>query len=284
MHHAALLLIRGLSFPGILPSKPAPAIKSTMNTDNGLLVEHNGDVLRLTLNRPEKRNALSLSLLDDLGSTLRENNDTPVKCAVITGAGDRCFAAGGDLQELDAIRTEDEARAMSERGHSALDEVRYFPVPVIGALNGLALGGGAELAMACDIRIATEHADLGLIHAQLNVTTAWGGGIDLINAIGNSAALAILCSGQRLAAAEARQLRLYEAICPADKDFAGFTADFLNRILSKSLNVLRGYKATSAVRRRKLQDQLMMTAREEFIKAWTHEDHWQAVEQALKKR
>ncbi|MDP6436653.1 MAG: enoyl-CoA hydratase/isomerase family protein [Gammaproteobacteria bacterium] len=254
-----------------------------MNTDNGLLVDVDGDVLRLTLNRPEKRNALSLSLLDELGSALHENRDTPVKCAVITGAGDRCFAAGGDLQELDAIRTEDQTRAMSERGHAALDELRYFPVPVIGALNGLALGGGAELAMACDIRIATEQADLGLIHAQLNVTTAWGGGIDLINAIGNSAALAILCAGQRLNASEALQLRLYEAVCPEGEDFEAFTTDFLGRILSKSLNVLRGYKATSAARRRKLQDQLMLTAREAFIKAWTHEDHWQAAEQALKK-
>jgi enoyl-CoA hydratase len=254
-----------------------------MHADNGLLVVVEGDVLKLTLNRPEKRNALSLALLDDLGNALHEHRDAPVKCVTITGAGDRCFAAGGDLRELNAIRTEDETRAMLERGHAALDEVRYFPVPVVGALNGLALGGGAELAMACDIRIAAEQADLGLIQAQLNVTTAWGGGIDLINAVGNGAALAILCSGRRLGAEDALQLRLYEAICPANEDFGEFTASFLERYLGKSLNVLRGYKATSAAQRRKLQDQLMMKAREEFIKAWTHEDHWQAAEQALKK-
>ena len=87
---------------------------------------------------------------------------------------------------------------MSARVHDVLDQIRYFPVPVIGALNGVALGGGAELAMACDIRIGAAHADLGLIQSRLAVTTAWGGGIDLINAVGNSAALAILCSGHRI--------------------------------------------------------------------------------------
>jgi enoyl-CoA hydratase len=254
-----------------------------MSTDNGLLVEVDGDVLHLTLNRPEKRNALSLSLLDDLGAALRAHRDMPLKCATITGAGDRCFAAGGDLKELDAIRTTEQAQAMSKRGHAALDEVRYFPVPVIGLLNGLALGGGAELAMACDMRIGTEKADLGLIQARLCVTTAWGGGIDLINAIGNSAALAVLCSGHRIPADEAFQLRLYEAVCPANDDFSAFSKDFVTSYTDKSLNVLRGNKATSAARLKRLQDELLETAREQFVEAWVHEDHWQAAEQALKK-
>jgi enoyl-CoA hydratase/carnithine racemase len=254
-----------------------------MSTDNGLLVNVDGDVLRLTVNRPKKSNALSLSLLDDLGTALREHRDLPLKCATITGAGDRCFAAGGDLKELDAIRTTEQTQAMSERGHAALDEVRYFPVPVIGLLNGLALGGGAELAMACDLRIGTAKADLGLIQAQLSVTTAWGGGIDLINAIGNSAALAVLCSGRRIPAHEALQLRLYEAVCPADEDFAAFSAGFVKGYVDKSLNVLRGYKATSAARRKRLQDELLETAREQFVKAWVHDDHWQAAAKALKK-
>jgi len=248
-----------------------------------LLVEAADDVLRLTINRPEKRNALSLGLLDKLGAALEAHRHQPIKCAVITGAGDRCFAAGGDLKELDAIRSNAQARAMSERGHAALDAIRYFPAPVIGALNGLALGGGAELAMACDMRIATPHADLGLIQANLNVTTAWGGGIDLINAVGNSAALAILCAGKRISAAEAQRLSLYEAVCEEHQDFGEFTDDFLRGYLSKSINVLRSYKATAAVRRRRLQDELTETARTGFVDAWVHDDHWDAAARALKK-
>ena len=254
-----------------------------MSDSPHLLVDVADDVLHVTINRPEKRNALSLTLLDELGETFRSCVDEPLKCAVLTGAGDRCFAAGGDLKELDAVRSNHDARAMSERGHRALDSIRYFPVPVIGALNGLALGGGAELAMACDLRIASPQADLGLIQSQLNVTTAWGGGIDLINAVGNSAALAILCSGKRIDATEAMRLCLYEAVSSQDDDFADFTAEFLRGYTSKGINVLRAYKATAAARRRRLQEELTATARDGFIAAWTHSDHWDAAAKALKK-
>lgn len=253
-------------------------------TDNKrLLIDMSDDVLRITINRPEKRNALSLGLLDELGAALRSHRDKPVKCVLLTGAGDRAFAAGGDLKELDAIRSISATRVMSERGHAALDQIRYFPAPVIGALNGLALGGGAELAMACDLRIAAAHAELGLIQAQLNVTTAWGGGIDLINAVGNSAALAILCSGSRIDTQEALRIRLYEAVCPQDENFQAFTENFLQGYLSKSINVLRSYKATAAARRKRLQEELAETARQGFVTAWVHDDHWDAAAKALKK-
>jgi len=254
-----------------------------MPDNDQLIVTVTGDVLRITINRPEKRNALSMGLLDELGDALHAHRNTPVKCALLTGAGDRAFAAGGDLKELDAIRSEIDTRLMSERGHAALDHVRYFPVPVIGALNGLALGGGAELAMACDIRIAAPQAELGLIQAQLGVTTAWGGGIDLINAVGNSAALAILCAGNRIGAQEALGLKLYEAVCPDDENFTKFVENFLHGYLTKSINVLRSYKATSAARRKRLQDELTETARQGFVTAWVHDDHWTAAARALKK-
>jgi enoyl-CoA hydratase len=250
---------------------------------NQLLVRVDGDILRLTINRPEKRNALSMGLLKELGAALHAHRRTPVKCVLLTGAGDKAFAAGGDLQELAATRTEKQTRIMAEHGHTALDEIRYFPVPVIGALNGLALGGGAELAMACDMRIAAAHAELGLIQAQLNVTTAWGGGIDLINAVGNSAALAILCSGRRIDTQEALRLCLYQAVCPEGQDFGQFADDFLQGYLSKSINVLRSYKATAAARRQRLQDELTETARQGFITAWVHDDHWDAADKKLKK-
>jgi enoyl-CoA hydratase len=250
---------------------------------NQLLVNVDGDILRLTINRPEKRNALSMGLLKELGAALHAHRRTPVKCVLLTGAGDKAFAAGGDLKELDVTRTEKQTRIMAEHGHAALDEIRYFPAPVIGALNGLALGGGAELAMACDMRIAAAHAELGLIQAQLNVTTAWGGGIDLINAVGNSAALAILCSGRRIDTQEALRLCLYQAVCPEGQDFGQFADDFLQGYLSKGINVLRSYKATAATRRQRLQDELTETARQGFITAWVHDDHWYAAANALKK-
>lgn len=254
-----------------------------MTASEQLLTAVDGELLRVTINRPEKRNALSLGLLDSIGQAFHQHRKTPLKCAVLTGAGDKAFAAGGDLKELDSLRTVAEARAMSSRVHEVLDEIRYFPVPVIGALNGVALGGGAELAMACDIRIGTERADLGLIQSQLAVTTAWGGGIDLINAVGNGAALSILCSGRRISAAEALSLRLFEAVCPADESFAAFTAEFVANYLNKSVNILRGYKATASARRRRLHEELTDVARDAFVTAWVHDEHWDAAARALKK-
>jgi len=255
-----------------------------MNDASALLIEQRADVLHLTLNRPEKRNALSLALLDELGATLEDFRDKPIKCVVITGAGERCFAAGGDLNELNAFRSSEQTRAMSERGHAALDAIRYFPVPVIGALNGLALGGGAELAMACDIRIASAHAELGLIQSKLNITTAWGGGIDLINAIGNSTALELLCSGHRLSAVEALDMRLYSKVASAESDFASFVADYLSIFTQSGLTIFRSYKATASRRRQMLQAELLETARDGFIESWIHEDHWDAARRALPKK
>jgi len=253
-------------------------------SDTTLKVELQNKRLTVTINRPEKRNALNLSLLDSIKDAFAEHRHADINVAVLTSAGDKAFAAGGDLQELDSLRSPAQARSMSEHVHTVLDEIRYFPVPVIGALNGVALGGGAELALACDLRIAAAHAELGLIQAQLAVTTAWGGGIDLIDAVGNSAALAILTAGKRLSANEALNLRLYAAVCPEDGDFSTFTREFAERYTRMSGNVLRVYKATSAARRRQLHDELSDIARTGFVETWVHEDHWAAAAAALKKR
>ena len=237
-------------------------------------------MLRLTINRPDKRNALSMALLDALREVLQQQSENEaIKCVVITGAGDRCFAAGGDLDELNAVRSADDTRAMAEMGRAALDQVRYFPVPVVGLLNGLALGGGAELAMACDLRVAATQAELGFIQAQLNVTTAWGGSVDLISVVGGSAAFKLLASGQRVAAEDAERAGLDDAVCAKGQALDECLAGFLEPYLARSVNVLRGYKAVAAEHRRALHSLLDELAQDQFVAAWTHEDHWSVVGQ-----
>jgi enoyl-CoA hydratase/carnithine racemase len=253
-------------------------------TDKQLLVERHGALLRLTIDRPEKRNALSLALLDAIGATLSASAADPgILCAVITAAGDRCFAAGGDLQELDAIRSEADTRAMSRRGRAALDQVRAFPVPVVAALNGHALGGGAELALACDLRVCAPHAEIGFLQSQLAVTTAWGGGIDLALTVGDRRALRILATSARIEASRALDLGLVDWVCAPGQPMDACLAGFLEPYLSRTRAVLAGFKATIAAYRRRIHAELAPVEEENFVRAWTHPDHWAAVARATKK-
>ncbi len=249
-----------------------------------LLVERHAEVLTLTINRPEARNALRMDLLDALGDTLANHaSDEDLKCAVITAVGDQCFAAGGDLKELDAVRSIIEAEMMSKRGRRALHRIRTFPLPVIGALNGLALGGGAELAMACDLRVAAAHAEIAFLHGQLNCTTAWGGGIDLIAAIGSERALDLLLSARRLSASDAAALGIVHRVCADGQSLDDCLKEFLAPYLLRSRQVLKGYKALTGAYRQSVHERLLETEQTNFVTTWTHADHWAAVESRKKK-
>ena len=164
-----------------------------------VLISVDDGLLRITINRPEKRNPLSRAVLARLREVFEEQrgNDDLV-LALLSGAGDKSFAAGGDLRDLEQVRTLDEARALHDLGNGALQAIRSFPVPVVAALNGLALGGGAELALACDLRIAAAHARIGFVQGRLNIPTAWGGGSDLAATIGPARALELLCGARVL--------------------------------------------------------------------------------------
>ncbi len=251
---------------------------------SSLLIERRGAVLHLTINRPDKRNALSLALLDEIGATLTQHaGDPAILCAVIAAAGDKCFAAGGDLQELDAVRSEADARTMSRRGRAALDQVRAFPVPVVAALNGPALGGGAELALACDLRVSAPHAEIGFLQAQLNVTTAWGGGIDLALTIGDRRALRILSTAARLEASRALDLGLVDWVCAPGQALDACLDTFLAPYLARSRDVLVGFKAPAAAYRQRIHADLAPVEEESFVRTWTHADHWAAVAAATRK-
>ena len=182
------------------------------------------------------------------------------------------------------MRSDADTLAMSRRARAALDAVRRFPVPVVAALNGHALGGGAELALACDLRVATATAELGFLQAQLNVTTAWGGGIDLIALLGPARGLALLLEARRLPAAEALALGLLQRVCGPGESLAACTGAVLEPLLRRPVQVLRAYKALALESRLALHERLTAAEERGFTATWVHADHWAAAEQALAPR
>ena len=170
-------------------------MKYAKATSADIVATRKSSVLWVTLNRVQVRNALSLGVLEKLREIFGDSaGDKELRLAVVTGAGNKAFASGGDLVELAAMRSTADAEAFSKHGRHALDSIRTFPVPVVAALNGLALGGGAELAVACDLRFAAAHATIGFIHSRLNICPAWGGGHDLMRLTTYARGLRLLTS------------------------------------------------------------------------------------------
>ncbi len=250
-----------------------------------LRVETQAGVLHVTINRAEKRNALSRAVLAELRELFQARaNDPTVSVAVLQGAGDQCFAAGGDLRDLSAVRRLDQATAMAEEGKAALEVVRRFPVPVVAALNGDALGGGAELALACDFRVLATHARVGFIHGRLNIATAWGGGVDLLRLLGPALGLRLLAHSELVDAETALSLGLADAVARNGEALNDAVQRFLEPLLRQVPQVTRAYKALAlAMREGQSREAMLALETRLFSETWIHPDHWAAAEKILAK-
>ena len=245
---------------------------------NGLIsADLANGVLRVTLQRPEKRNALSDALIAAIGATFSHwATREDVALAVLTGAGNKAFASGGDLKELESMRTETEALAFAARTRGAFDEIRRFPVPVVALVNGDALGGGAELSMACDHRIALAHARIGFLQAKLNIAPAWGGGTDLFTLVGPSRAVRLLATAEILNAEAAHRAGIVDAVAPAD-GVAAFVATYLAEMKQRP-QVMRAIKSLAIMHRfGGTPGERAKSEGARFATAWVHDDHWAAV-------
>src|SRR2546421_1260516 len=177
--------------------------------------ELDGSVLVLTIDRPHARNALAHATMAELEALLHGlAARDEVRCAVVTGAGDRAFIAGGDLKELESARDEAFGARLARDMRATLDRIATLPIPVIAALNGAAIGGGAEVAVACDFRVAADDAGIGFTQALLGVMPAWGGIERLGSLVGRGRALYLLTSGRVLSGAEAAAWGLVEEAVP----------------------------------------------------------------------
>jgi enoyl-CoA hydratase len=259
-------------------------------SDERIDVQLEGPVLWLTVDREAQHNALALAMLEAIASVLDSAamalRSTPdrLRLVVITGRGERSFAAGGDLKELDAMRSAAQTQAMTERGMAALNAIRDFPQPVLAGLNGSARGGGAELAMACDWRSAHDEVKLGFIQGQLGLSPAWGGGTDLLARLGRGPTLRLLAEAALLDAREAQQLGLIEVLTegPAAA-FAAALRSYVAGIAQRPAQVLRAHKALANRAASSTRSILQAEESAQLVQTWTHDDHWALAANALKR-
>ena len=242
-------------------------------------------ILRVTLDRPDVRNALSLGALQQLRQIFVEHaEDTRLRVAILTSTGDKAFASGGDLKELQSVRSSRDAASLSEHGKSALNAVRDFPVPVVAGLQGVALGGGAELALACDHRFAAANAAIGFIHCRLAIAPSWGGGVDLMRLVGPSRGMRLLLSGEILSSREACEIGLYDAVVPEGGDFESGLEEFVRRMHGHPPQVMRAIKSLAMGERNLDRPALQAAETAHFSEVWIHVDHWAAVDRAMRSR
>ena len=233
-------------------------------------LELDGDLAVITIDRPHARNAISLDTMDELGKAL--DNVGGASALVITGGGDKAFVSGGDLKELAALRTELQASEMAWRMRTICDRIAGFPGPVVAALNGHALGGGAEVAVSADIRIAADDIKIGFNQVSLAIMPAWGGAERLGALVGRSQALLLAGTGRILPAADAQRLGLIDEVVPR-ADFAEHwraTAQLLARTPGAAIKrVINGTTTTDAVAA--------------FARLWASDEHWVAADKVMNK-
>jgi enoyl-CoA hydratase len=166
-----------------------------------------GHVRYLTLNRPERLNALNSAVLDQLTTAVESAPGDRVRCLVIKGAGDRAFCAGADLGEIDGLGSSD-AHQFIRRGHRAMSAIQQSTVPVVAAVDGFTLGGGFELMLSCHIVLASERSSFGLPEAKIGCIPGFGGTQRLFTTVGKAAAFHILLTGYRFDAQRAWEIGL----------------------------------------------------------------------------
>ncbi len=186
-------------------------------TYSTLLTQLENGILTITINRPDKLNALNAAVFTDISNAVDEVNNNPaIKSAIITGSGAKAFVAGADITEFAGL-TKESAMALAKRGQDIFFKIEHSKKPIIAAVNGFALGGGCELAMACHFRIASDNAKFGQPEVNLGLIPGYGGTQRLTQLIGKGRALELLISASIIDAAAALRYGLVNYVVPPEE-------------------------------------------------------------------
>lgn len=181
-----------------------------------ILYEQKDGVGTITINREKALNALNSQVLDELDATLDAVKLDEVRCLIVTGAGQKSFVAGADIAEMSSL-TKKEGAAFGGKGNYVFRKLESFPIPVIAAVNGFALGGGCELAMSCDIRICSDNAVFGQPEVGLGITPGFGGTQRLARLVGAGMAKQMIYTARNIKAEEAYRIGLVNAVYPQEE-------------------------------------------------------------------
>lgn len=240
-----------------------------------LRVERDGTTAHFVIGRPEAKNALDEKTLRALGAAaIAAGADDSIRAIVIRGEGD-AFCAGGDLAELRTRGNARDAEALSDLGADVMTRIASLPAIVIAAIQGVALGGGAELALACDVRVVSARAKISFKQARLGATTAWGSTERLIRIVGHGAASLLLLSGVEIGADRAIEIGLAEV--RAENALAG-AAQIARDAAACGPRAVRELKALLLAGGARAKE------REAFVRTWSSDEHTEAVAAYFEKR
>lgn len=199
-----------------------------------ILTENNDGILQITIDRPKKLNALNRETIEELHQAFAEaKEDETVKVVILTGSGEKAFVAGADISEFADFSAE-EGRELAAEGQAKLfDFVANFPKPVIAAINGFALGGGLELAMATHFRVASDNAKMGLPETSLGLIPGYGGTQRLPELVGKGRAMEMILTAGMIDANQALQYNLVNHVCEQE-ELIDFAEDFAGKIMKNS--------------------------------------------------
>lgn len=212
-----------------------------------ILTEENEGILRITINRPSKLNALNRDTIEELHQALaNEGLDKDVKVVILTGSGEKAFVAGADISEFADFSPEEGKKLAAEGQAKLFDYVANFPKPVIAAVNGFALGGGLELAMAAHFRVASDNAKMGLPEVSLGVIPGYGGTQRLPQLVGKGRAMEMIMTAGMIDAQQALQYQLVNHVAEPD-ELMEFTESIAAKIMKNSMVAIKAaIKAVNA--------------------------------------
>ncbi len=185
-----------------------------------VLYEQKGNIATVTINREKALNALNSQVLDELSATLDAVDLSQVRCLILTGAGQKSFVAGADIGEMSTL-TKAEGEAFGKKGNDVFRKLETFPIPVIAAVNGFALGGGCEISMSCDIRLCSDNAVFGQPEVGLGITPGFGGTQRLARLVGPGMAKQMIYTARNIKSAEALRIGLVNEVFSAETDAEG---------------------------------------------------------------